>query len=99
MEDGSVFRHKDERKVKTAEEESLMNAKFSNMEFEELDIQDEEELEQEKKPNELKNENEEDLLTKEKPGNSNESEEKEEEEENLFPETSFKLKLVANLEK
>jgi hypothetical protein len=96
LEDGSIFRHKDERKVKTAEEESLMNTKLMNIEFEDIEIHDEDE---EKKSNELKNENEEDLQSKEKNESTNDLDDEKEEEENLFPETSFKLKLVANIEK
>ena len=72
-----------------------MTSKYLNVEFEDLDIQEEE-----NESNELKDENQKDLESNKQAISLNDIEEKEEEneEENIFPETSFKLKLVANIE-
>ena len=107
LEEGSIARHKDERKVKTAEEESLASNKYMNTEFDDLEIQEEDEEEtgenaEEKKATENEPSNELDLES-----STQIISEKTEDnlitatvkEEDLFPETSFKLKLVATIEK
>ncbi|RNA10237.1 nuclear export mediator factor NEMF [Brachionus plicatilis] len=103
LDDNSVFRHKDERKIKTSEEE----INELNVEYEELSIvEEDEELTSEKAISDLNIENVVDKQDDNRPETeSKKSEEslkeceqtRKKESENQFPDTSFQIKLVSNI--
>jgi len=101
LDDASIFRHKDERKVKTSEEEQIETMKALRVEEAdvEIEINDEEEDEQDddkKEKAEEKNE-----ATVASVSNlSNEKLEKDESsdsDEMCFPDTKFQVNLVSNI--
>lgn len=103
LDDNSVFRHKDERKIKTTEEEiNELNVEneevpiveeneemISEKEISDLNIEDVEDKQEDMRPETEKNDSDE-SVEKDEQG-------KKEESENQFPDTSFQIKLVSNI--
>ncbi len=83
LDENSVFRHQDERKVKTNEEEQESQMNEMNTEFEDVEIKETEEDEKEEKEE----------VTQESGANL----ERIDEAESEFPDTGFKMGLATNL--
>jgi hypothetical protein len=86
LDDASVFRHLEDRKVKTNEEELESQMNEMNTEFEDVKIEEENEDEAEDGPQ--NDANKKLVEIKENEENENES---------VFPDTTFQMKLVSNL--
>lgn len=89
LDEASVERHKNDRRIKTAEEEKLIDDKYANVEFEEASetIEETQEESDDKQEVEVK-----DIEVKEQ------SNEEKEDEEESFPDTQFEMKPVSKLE-
>ncbi|CAF0710373.1 unnamed protein product, partial [Brachionus calyciflorus] len=111
LDDESVFRHKDDRKVKTTDEEMLSEMNELNIEYDEVPIVEEDIEENEKNSDTEKTKSDLKIEDKHLDNEIQETEDKEkseeleeegedeenDEEQNLFPETSFQIKLVSDL--
>ncbi len=107
MDDASIFRHKDERKVKTSEEEQIETMKALKVEEADVEIEindeeggDDDEDKKEKDEDEITERNDEDVaaaavLSNEK--EKQESEESRDSDEMCFPDTKFQVNLVSNI--
>jgi hypothetical protein len=113
LDDASIEHHLNDRRVKTAEEEQLIEDKYSNVEFEEATETIEEtqaetiaESKQGDEKEAIQNNKEEDEEEKnnnksddeKKEEAAEEEEEEEEEEENIYPDTQFEMKTVLKLD-
>lgn len=96
LDDASVFRHADERRVKTNEEEETDRRLEMQTEFDDVKIDDDDESDNEQTEEKTSGEATSDNLQKLEPiADVNETDQ---DESSQFPDTTFQMKLVTNIE-
>ena len=101
MEETSIARHKDDRKVKSADEEKMEEESYLAEEFDEVKVESDGDIEEENEPSEENPTTKESLQPVEEASVDEENNvakiSEETEEPSLFPDTSFQMKTITNL--